>query len=117
MIFFLKDQILTKLLFDFILLYDVLDSFAILPMMLCSGFSLLFGCILMLVVSGLYLMRSLGQKASQQEMKETAVNLFPPPSSVIFDPRGQFVRETKIPVESSNLTGDLPPLNPPVYQN
>jgi len=56
-------------------------------------------------------MRSLGQKASREEMAVNATTAFPPASGVSIDhQRGQLnLNETKIPVETSNFTGDLPP--------
>jgi len=56
--------------------------FSVIPFMFCVGFALFLGCGLMLITSGLYLMKSLGRKASRQEMAANAI-LSTSPSAVL----------------------------------
>ena len=84
--------------------------FGVLPITFCAGFFIFLSSGLMIMTSGLYLMRSLGRKASREEMAANAATVLPPPSSVVLDQSGNFVTtETKIPVQESGLKGDLPP--------
>ena len=58
--------------------------FAIIPFTFCVGFGLFLGCGLMLITSGLYLMKSLGRKASRQEMAANAItSMSTSPSAIL----------------------------------
>lgn len=79
--------------------------FAVLPMTFCSGLSLFFGCGLLLITSGLYLMKALGRKASRQEMAANAITSMSTSPSAILVQNEQPMAGTHT---ASKLTGEIP---------
>jgi hypothetical protein len=79
--------------------------FSIIPFMFCVGFSLFFGCGLMLITSGLYLMKSLGRKASRLEMQANAISGLSTSPSAILVQNEQSMAGTH---QGSKFTGEIP---------
>ena len=78
--------------------------FAFIPFTLCVGFGLFLGCGLMLITSGLYLIRALGRKASRQEMAANAIsNLSTSPSAILVQNE-----QPMAGANSSKLTREIP---------
>ena len=78
--------------------------FAFIPFMFCAGFGLFLGCGLMLITSGLYLMKALGRKASRQEMAANAISsLSTSPSAILVQNE-----QPMAGANSSKLTGEIP---------
>lgn len=77
--------------------------FSFIPFMFCAGFGLFIGCGLMLITSGLYLMKALGRKASRQEMAANAV-LSGSPSAILVQNEQPMAGANT----TSKLTGEVP---------
>lgn len=77
--------------------------FAFIPFMFCAGFGLFIGCGLMLITSGLYLMKALGRKASRQEMAVNAALSSSPSSILVQNEQPMAGAHT-----TSKLTGEVP---------
>lgn len=79
--------------------------FAIIPFIFCVGFSEFLGCGLMLITSGLYLMKALGRKASRQEMAANAEisGLSASPSAILVQNE-----QPMAGANASKLTGEIP---------
>lgn len=78
--------------------------FSIIPFMFCVGFALFLGCGLMLITSGLYLMKSLGRKASRQEMQANAM-LSTSPSAILVQNEQAMAGANH---SASKFTGEIP---------
>ena len=78
--------------------------FAIIPFLFCAGFGMFLGCGLMLITSGLYLIKALGRKASRQEMAANAI------SSMSTSPSAILVQNEQpmAGANASKLTGEIP---------
>lgn len=80
--------------------------FSIAPFFFCVGFSTFIACSLMLITSGLYLMKSLGRKASRSEMAANAISsLSTSPSAILVQNEAPLATSINKP---SGLTGEIP---------
>lgn len=80
--------------------------FSVLPFFICTGFLMFLACGLMLITSGLYLMKSLGRKASRSEMAANAISsLSTSPSAILVQNEAPMATSIN---KGSGFTGEVP---------